>query len=137
MEIKANVNVTVTKMPDAFSTPNSQKFPFGPGTLEEAGKAEALASLLSEAALADTGGEPEDEEAEYGLFVALMDETAELLSRFDQELKYEVIEEAGMVQIQVINAQDGRVIRKIPADEVVRFIETLREQLDDHMDVWA
>ena len=60
-----------------------------------------------------------------------------MLSRFDRELKYEVIEEAGMVQIQVIDGRDGHVVRKIPADEVIRFIETLREQVDDHMDVWA
>jgi uncharacterized FlaG/YvyC family protein len=66
-----------------------------------------------------------------------MDQTAELLSRFDRELKYEVMEDAGVVQIQVIDARDGRVVRKIPADEVVKFIEGLREQLDDHMDVWA
>jgi uncharacterized FlaG/YvyC family protein len=47
------------------------------------------------------------------------------------------MEDAGVVQIQVIDARDGRVVRKIPADEVVKFIEGLREQLDDHMDVWA
>jgi uncharacterized FlaG/YvyC family protein len=29
------------------------------------------------------------------------------------------------------------VVRKIPADEVVKFIAGLREQLDDHMDTWA
>jgi hypothetical protein len=29
------------------------------------------------------------------------------------------------------------VVRKIPADEVVKFIETMKKKLDDRMDVWA
>jgi uncharacterized FlaG/YvyC family protein len=63
--------------------------------------------------------------------------TAELLSTFDRKLKYEVLEDAGIVQIQVINAHDGRVVRKIPADEVIRFIMAMKEKIDDRVDVLA
>ena len=63
--------------------------------------------------------------------------TAELLSVFDRKLKYEVLEDAGIVQIQVIDANDGRVVRKIPADEVIRFIEAIKEKIDDRVDVLA
>ncbi|MDR1622665.1 MAG: flagellar protein FlaG [Synergistaceae bacterium] len=63
--------------------------------------------------------------------------TVELLSIFGRELKYEVMEDAGVVQIQVIDAADGRVIRKIPADEVIKLIEAMKEKIDDRVDVLA
>jgi uncharacterized FlaG/YvyC family protein len=66
-----------------------------------------------------------------------LSQTVELLSVFERELKYEVLEEAGVVQIQVIDANDGRVVRKIPADEVVKFIKAMKEKIDDRIDVLA
>jgi uncharacterized FlaG/YvyC family protein len=67
----------------------------------------------------------------------MMEQTADLLSKFNRELKYEVLEDAGVVQIQVIDSSDGRVIRKVPADEVIKFLEAVREKIDDHLDVRA
>jgi uncharacterized FlaG/YvyC family protein len=66
-----------------------------------------------------------------------LSQTVELLSIFDRELKYEVLEDAGIVQIQVIDANDGRVVRKIPADEVIKFIQAMKEKIDDRVDVLA
>ncbi|MDR2137797.1 MAG: flagellar protein FlaG [Synergistaceae bacterium] len=54
---------------------------------------------------------------------------------FDRELKFEVREEAGVVQLQVIDARDGRVVRKVPADEVLKFIETMKKKIYDRVDV--
>ena len=67
----------------------------------------------------------------------LVKHTSEILSTFDRELKYEVKDDAGVVQIQVIDSRDGRIVRKIPADEVIKIIEQLKNQLDDRVDVWA
>jgi uncharacterized FlaG/YvyC family protein len=67
----------------------------------------------------------------------LVERTSELLSAFDRELKYEMQDEAGVVQIQVIDSRDGRIVRKIPADEVIKIIEHIRAQIDDRVDVWA
>ena len=69
--------------------------------------------------------------------VELVTKTTELLSTFDRELKYEVKADADVVQIQVIDSRDGRVVRKIPADEVIKFIEHMKDQIDDRVDVWA
>jgi uncharacterized FlaG/YvyC family protein len=66
-----------------------------------------------------------------------LSQTVELLSLFDRELKYEVLKDAGIVQIQVIDANDGRVVRKIPADEVIKFIQAMKEKIDDRLDVLA
>ena len=127
------------KLPDAFFTPDSRSGFQPSGFSEEVllGKPNAAFPSPIEAVNNASDTEITIDEEEYELLVALMDQTAELLSRFDRELKYEVIEDAGVVQIQVIDARDGRVVRKIPADEVVKFIAGLREQLDDHMDMWA
>jgi len=67
----------------------------------------------------------------------LMEKTAELLAMLDRKLKYEVKADAGLVQLQVIDNRDGRVLRKIPADEIVKFIEHMRAQIDDCVDFWA
>jgi uncharacterized FlaG/YvyC family protein len=66
-----------------------------------------------------------------------LSQTVELISLFDRRLKYEVLEDAGIVQIQVIDANDGRVVRKIPADEVIKFIQAVKEKMDDRVDVLA
>jgi uncharacterized FlaG/YvyC family protein len=66
-----------------------------------------------------------------------LSQTVELLSTFDRKLKYEVLEDAGVVQIQVIDANDGRVVRKIPADEVIKFIKAMKDKIDDRVDVLA
>jgi uncharacterized FlaG/YvyC family protein len=67
----------------------------------------------------------------------LVKRSSELLSAFDRQLKYELKEDAGIVQVQVIDPSDGRVVRKIPADEVIKFIERMRDESDDRVDVWA
>jgi uncharacterized FlaG/YvyC family protein len=127
------------KLPDAFFTPDSRSG-FQPGGFSEEviqGKVNTIFSSPVEAKNDADDTELLIDEEEYELLVALMDQTAELLSRFDRKLKYEVLEDAGTVQIQVIDVRDGRVVRKIPADEVVKFIESLREQLDNPMNAWV
>ena len=127
------------KLPDAFFTPDSRSGFQPSGFSEEVLQGRSEVAFPSPVEAVNNAGNTElqiDEE-EYELLVELMDQTAELLSRFDRKLKYEVIEDAGVVQIQVIDGRDGRVLRKIPADEVVKFIAGLREQLDSHMDMWV
>ena len=66
------------------------------------------------------------------------EQLAELLSIFDREVKFEILEDVGVVQIQVIDTRDGSVVRKIPLDEVIRFMEfvkNLKERTDDGVDV--
>jgi uncharacterized FlaG/YvyC family protein len=67
----------------------------------------------------------------------LVEHTADLLSMFDRELKYEILKEAGVVQLQVIDGRDGKIVRKVPADEVIKFLKAMKEQIDDRVDVWA
>jgi len=58
-----------------------------------------------------------------------------------RHLKYEVIDEADLVQVQVIDTDDGNVVRKIPADEIIELVKqihkTLSKRLDESIDVTA
>ena len=59
----------------------------------------------------------------------LLERTADLLTTYDRALKFEMVEDAGIYQMQVIDMTDGRVVRKIPPDEVLKFIVYLKEQM--------
>lgn len=67
----------------------------------------------------------------------LMKRTSELVSINSRNLKFEVIEDAGLVQIQVIDTTDGRIVRKIPSDEVLKLVTHIREKLSEQVDVTA
>ena len=56
-------------------------------------------------------------------------DVVEALGPSNRHLKYEVIDEAGLVQVQVIDTADGNIVRKIPADEIVNLISRIRETL--------
>lgn len=67
----------------------------------------------------------------------VLERTAELVAILspDRHLKYEVIDDADLVQIQVIDTADGNIVRKIPADEIVRLVSRIRETLSERLDV--
>ena len=43
-----------------------------------------------------------------------------------RHLKYEVIDDADIVQISVVNSADGTVVRKVPPDKIVNFVKEVR-----------
>ena len=45
-----------------------------------------------------------------------------------RHLKFDVIEDADIVQISVINSGDGTIIRKVPPDKIVSFVRKVREK---------
>ena len=70
---------------------------------------------------------------------AILEKTAEISKIFNskRKIKYEVIDEADLVQIQVIDTDDGKIIRKIPADEIVELVKKLHDILSERLDVKA
>ena len=55
---------------------------------------------------------------------------AKILDRASEmrHLKYEVIDDADIVQISVINSADGTVVRKVPPDKNIEFVKKIREK---------
>ena len=45
-----------------------------------------------------------------------------------RHLKYDVIEDADIVQISVVSSADGTIIRKVPPDKIVSFVKRIREK---------
>jgi len=56
---------------------------------------------------------------------------------FDRSLKFEYRREADIYQVSVIDTAKDEVVRKIPPDEIVRFIETIKEMFGALLDVQA
>ncbi len=48
-----------------------------------------------------------------------------------RHLKYEVITDADIVQVSVINSEDGTIIRKVPPDKIVGFVKKFREKTQE------
>jgi flagellar protein FlaG len=117
----------------AFSNANSVA-----GTSQNVKDVESFAPILqsNKIDLQDTAANQEDFE-QKDVLRDVVKRTAELLSIGDRGLKYEMIEEADMYQLQVIDMTDGRVVRKVPPDEVINIIKNLKEQIADHVDVMA
>ncbi|MDR1732534.1 MAG: flagellar protein FlaG, partial [Synergistaceae bacterium] len=67
----------------------------------------------------------------------MMKRTSELVSMMSHDLKFEVHDEAGIVQIHVIDATDGRIVRKIPSDEVLKLVTAIKEKMAERVDVKA
>ena len=69
----------------------------------------------------------------------LLEKTLELVELIAprRHLEYEVIEEADMVQVHVVNTDDGTIVRKIPSDEIVKLVEQVKAMLVDRFEVEA
>ena len=97
-------------------------------------KPETAASLeLKANAEKEQGGLTKDDEKH------LLEKTLELVELIAprRHLEYEVIEEANITQVQVVNTDDGSVVRKIPSDETVKLVEQIRAMLADRFEVEA
>lgn len=61
----------------------------------------------------------------------------EMAQAFDRSLRFEVKEEAGLVQVSVLDTVSDKVVRKIPPDNIVHFVEHIREMFGALMDTEA
>jgi flagellar protein FlaG len=84
----------------------------------------------------DKTGSPERKIDERALRETLA-QAEKVAQAFNRQLRFEVKTEADLIQVQVVNASDGKVIRKIPPDEVVRMVERVNELLGALFDVEA
>jgi flagellar protein FlaG len=66
-----------------------------------------------------------------------VDQANDLAAMFDRSLKFEYRKEADIYQVSVIDTAKDEVVRKIPPDEVVRFMENIKELFGAMLDVHA
>lgn len=66
-----------------------------------------------------------------------VDHANKVAKAFDRSLKFEYRKEANIYQVSVIDTTKDEVVRKIPPDEVVRFMERIGEIFGALFDVNA
>ena len=67
----------------------------------------------------------------------LLDQAEKMANVFGRNLKFRYRKEADVYQVEVIDAQSDEIVRKIPSDEMVRFIEHINEMLGALFDTQA
>ncbi len=58
-----------------------------------------------------------------------VEKAGEMARIFDRSLRFRYLKDADIYQVEVIDSGKDEVIRKIPPDEIVRFIEHIGELL--------
>ena len=83
--------------------------------------------------------EPEGKALSREELKGALDKTLEVVDLLcpRRHLEYEVIEEADLVQVQVVNTDDGSIVRKIPSDDIVRLVEQIHRILAERFEVEA
>ena len=61
----------------------------------------------------------------------------EMLAKVGQRrhLQYDVFSDAAIVQVSVINSEDGTIVRKFPPDEVVEFVRNVKKTPRSRLDI--
>ncbi|MBR1672007.1 MAG: flagellar protein FlaG [Fretibacterium sp.] len=69
----------------------------------------------------------------------VLDKTLEVVDLLAprRHLEYEVVEEADIVQVHVVNTDDGSIVRKIPSDAIVKLVEQIHKILADRFEIEA
>lgn len=52
-----------------------------------------------------------------------------------RHLRYDVIDDAAIVQVSVINSEDGAIVRKFPPDQVIEFVRTVKRSKKARLDM--
>ena len=120
-------------------TPGGMRLPEAP--LREAlflRRTPSAEESVSDFSLYGAAGDPLAELDQEGL-KDLLKKTVDLVDALsmNRHLKFEVIDEAGLVQVQVIDTIDGNIVRKIPSDAIVKLVSRIRETLNERLDVVA
>ena len=92
---------------------------------------------MQEAQRHDPKTQPEVSQPREDAVSSAVDRANRLSAAFDRGLKFEYRAQAGVFQVSVIDTSRDEVVRKIPPDEVVRFIERVKDLFGALIDVQA
>lgn len=88
---------------------------------------EALSQPPSKAAIRQETAHPEKQSETFSRekLDSLLSEVEEHFASNDVKLKFNVLEENGTIQVEIIDS-DGKTIRKIPEDDLLKLSESLK-----------
>ena len=58
-----------------------------------------------------------------------------LMELFNNELRFEKHEETGIIKVSIVDKNDGKVIKQIPAEEILNMITMIQDILGSLIDV--
>jgi len=120
----------LTIRPEVFYVSRS----YQPKTYEKTSAFSALPQV-KQVDFEKTKAESEKQTASEQDILTAIDYANSLMELFNRDLRFETHEETGMLQISVIDKNDGKVIKQIPPDEVLKSIARIRDILGSLVDV--
>lgn len=105
-----------------------------PAAAQDAAAA-AEAKKAAQAAEAEAPAEELDRETMQEAVTKAIEAADALAPR--RHLEYELVTDANMVQVHVVNNKDGSIVRKVPADDIIELVKRIQNLLSDRMDVRA
>jgi flagellar protein FlaG len=66
-----------------------------------------------------------------------VEQANKLMELFNRDLHFETHQETGMLQISVVDKNDGKVIKQIPPDYVLNMVARIKDIIGGLMDVKA
>jgi uncharacterized FlaG/YvyC family protein len=112
------------------------------GRVEPVARMDAVASVLKvisekEQSVSVQSVKKNDAQRDGVQMEHLLDQAEKMVKVFGRNLKFRYRKEADVYQVEVIDAESKEVVRKIPSDEMVRFIENINEMLGALFDTKA
>ena len=87
--------------------------------------------------LEKTKAEPEKQAVSESEGLNAMEKANELMELFSCDLRFEKHQDTGIIQISIVDRNDGNVIKKIPPNSVLDVIARMRDIIGGLMDVKA
>ena len=112
------------------------------GRVEPVSRMDAVAPVLKvisekEQSISAKSVKKNDAQRDGAQMEHLLDQAEKMTKVFGRNLKFRYRKEADVYQVEVIDAESKEVVRKIPSDEMVRFIENINEMLGALFDTKA
>ena len=84
-----------------------------------------------------TKAEPESRTASGQKTLTAVEQANKLMELFNRDLRFETNQETGIVQISIVDKNDGKVIKQIPPDHVLNMVARIMDIIGGLMDVKA
>ena len=84
-----------------------------------------------------TKAEPEKQAVKEHDVPSAIEQANKLIELFNRDLRFEKHEGTGVIQISIVERNDGKVIKQIPSDSLLDMIAKIKDIIGSLMDVKA
>ena len=84
-----------------------------------------------------TKAEPEKQAVNEHDVPTAIEQANKLIELFNRDLRFEIHDGTGIVQISIVERNDGKVVKQIPSDSLLDMIAKIKDIIGSLMDVKA